>query len=202
MLDNNLKIEDLEWIRIFDPIHIPRYLIEQVRDRDWTVERFYQYQKTINLQKEGNNIVINPMNLLFVLADKEKAVQGFMWSAVDVLSNCLVINTFSIDKKYWCQGKAVSVVESKAKEIARGAKLSKIYWITNYPKHSEKHGFKRSKSILMEYNMEEENGQNIQGGGSEAGRASQFNGTGADAISDEHLIGSGTSGDAKLSRTA
>jgi N-acetylglutamate synthase-like GNAT family acetyltransferase len=202
MSDNSLKIEDLEWIRIFDPVHIPRYLVEQVRDKDWSVDKFYQYQKIINLQKDGSNVVINPMNLLFVLADKEKVIHGFMWAAVDALSNCLVINTFSVDKKYWGQGNAVSILEKKTKEIANGAKLSKIYWITNYPKHSEKHGFKRSKSVLMEYNMEEEDGQNICRGGRQTSRSSEFDGSGSDAISDEHITGSRTTSDAELSRTA
>lgn len=202
MLDNNLKIEDLEWIRIFDPIHIPRHLVEQVRDRDWSVDKFYQYQKIINLQKDGNNVVVNPMNLLFVLVDKEKVVHGFMWTAVDALSNCLVINTFSVDKHYWGQGNAVSILEKKTKEIAKGAKLSKIYWITNYPKHSEKHGFKRSKSVLMEYNLEEEDGQNNDGRGCQTSRTSKLDGSRADAVFDKPLAGSGTTSDAELSRTA
>ena len=189
---NSAKLEELEWIRIFDPIHIPKNLVEQVRDKDWTVDKFYQYQKIVCLQRDGENIVVNPMNLLYVLADKNKIVRGFMWSVVDALSNCLVINTFSVDKNYWGLGNAVSFLEKKVKEIARGAQLSKIYWITNYPKHSEKFGFKRSKSVLMEYNMEEENGQNIHGGGRETGRSSKLDGSSADAIPEQHLIRTGT----------
>lgn len=192
MSDNNLKIDELEWIRIFDPIHIPKYLVEQVRDRDWSEERFYQYQKAINLQNNGGNVVLNPLNLLFVLADKQKVVKGFMWAAVDVLSNCLIINTFSIDKDYWGLGKAVGLLEKKAKEIAIGAKLSKIYWITNYPKHSERYGFKRSKSILMEYNLGEEDGKNIHGRRRQTGRTSKLDGSGADAVLDQHSAGIGS----------
>lgn len=206
MSDSNLKIEhnveDLEWIRIFDPVHIPRHLVEQVRDRDWSVDRFYEYQRTINLQRDGNNVTVNPMNLLFVLVDKEKKVCGFMWAAVDVLSNCLVINTFSVGKKYWGHGNAVSVLEKKAKEIASGAKLSKIYWITNCPRHSERHGFIKSKSVLMEYNMEEADGKNIHGGGRQTSRASEFDGSRSDGISNEHLAGVGASSDAELSGVA
>lgn len=204
MSDNNSKIDELEWVRIFDPVHIPKHLVEQIRDRDWSVERFYQYQKAINLQSDGSNITLNPLNLLFVLVDKEKKVQGFMWSAVEILSNCLVINSFSIDKAYWNQGMAVEMLEKKAREIAVGAKLSKVYWITNYPKHSEKHGFKRSKSVLMEYNLEENHGQDNDGRGRQTNGNSRLARSGSDELSEQlaDRTGSGRNGSIQESAAA
>jgi N-acetylglutamate synthase-like GNAT family acetyltransferase len=199
MLDSNSKIDELEWIRIFDPVHIPKHLIEQIRDRDWSVDRFYQYQASINFQKDGSSITLNPLNLLFVLVDKEKKVQGFMWSAIEVLSNCLVINSFSIDKAYWNQGQAVATLEKKAREIATGAKLSKIYWLTNYPKHSEKHGFKRSKSVLMEYNLEDNNGQDNDGRRRQTSGTSGLARSRSDEIFEQHSRRTGSSSDEQLS---
>lgn len=200
MLDSKKPdLNELEWIRIFDPIHIPKKLVEQIRDRDWSFERFFKYQKYISMHngKDASGIehlVINPFNFLFVLADKEKSVQGFLWAVIDELSNSLVINSFSIDRKYWGHGSAVSLLEKKAKEIAKGVGLAKIYWITNFPKHSERHGFNRSKSVLMEYNMnEDKNGKDIIGTRSSSDRTSKSDGTGTDAVLAEHSSGTRSS---------
>lgn len=152
MSEKNLsKTEDLEWIRIFDPYLIPQYLVEQIKERFFSVDRFYKHQKMVCLQNEHGNIALNALNLLFVLVDQENIIKGFFWGVVDPLSNALVINSFSMDNAYWGEGKAVRLLEAKAKEIQEGAQLDKIYWITRCPKHSEKYGFKRSKHVLMEY---------------------------------------------------
>lgn len=156
------KIEDLRWVRVFTPVHIPTYLVDQVRDRDFTVDEFYQYQEQscIRMTKEGPSL--NPLNHLYVLANKENVTKGFVWFTIDALSKDICIHTFSMDKEYWLKGKAVEKLSNFIKEIRRKASLNKVYWVTNYPKHSERHGFKRSKSVLMEY-TEVLDGKNIDG---------------------------------------
>jgi N-acetylglutamate synthase-like GNAT family acetyltransferase len=143
--------DELRWVRVFSPIHIPKYLVEHVKDRDYSVEDFYKYQEINCLVQGKDGPTLNPFNHLYVLADEENIVQGFLWFVIDPLSKDAVINTFSVDKKYWHQGKAFKRVSSHVKEIVEKLKLKKVYWVTNYPKHSERHGFVRSKSVLMEY---------------------------------------------------
>lgn len=163
MKDKSDKIDELRWVRVFSPIHIPKYLVEQVRDRDFSVDEFYKYQE-INCLVEGKDgHTLNPFNHLYVLADEGNMVKGFLWFVIDPLSKDVVINTFSMDKSYWGQGKAVKRVSDHVKEIMKKLKLKKVYWITNYPKHSERHGFRRSKSVLMEF-TEVKNGQDVDGG--------------------------------------
>lgn len=157
MKDN---IEDLKWVRIFDPIHIPKYLIDQIKSKEFSTEDFYKFQSFSCLIKENNSVSLNPVNHLYVLVDSGNIVKGFVWFTIDVLSKDLCLNTFSIDKKYWFKGRAVKKVSEFIKYIKNKAKLNKVFWITNYPKHSEKYGFKRSKHILMEYS-EEKDGKNI-----------------------------------------
>jgi len=160
------KIDDLKWIRIFTPSHIPKYLVEQVRDRDFTVEDFYKYHE-INCTIPGSdgNVKLNPFSHLYVLANPENEVKGALWFCVDPLSKDLVIQTFSVDKEYWNRGVAVKKLATHIKEIRKKGNLNKIYWVTNYPKHSERNGFKRAKSVLMEYNEENEvnHGKDING---------------------------------------
>jgi hypothetical protein len=152
------SIDDLRWIRVFTPVHIPKYLVDQVRDRDYSVEDFYKYQETacIRMTKEGPTL--NPLNHLWVLVDQENITKGFVWFTINSLSKDIYINTFSMNKDYWYKGKAVEKLANFIKEIKKKAKLNKVLWTTNYPKHSLRHGFIRSKSTLMEYTGEEENG--------------------------------------------
>lgn len=157
-MKTEINFDNLRFVRIFDPIHIPVELVEQIRDRKFTVERFYEYQKIVCLSTTPEGTFLNPLNLLFVIVNENNLVKGFLWAVVSPLSQDLVINTFSMHKDYWCKGEAVRLVEKKVKEIVKEAKLNNVFWITNYPKHSERFGFKRSKGVLMEYNQEDKDG--------------------------------------------
>jgi N-acetylglutamate synthase-like GNAT family acetyltransferase len=155
---------NLRFIRVFTPDHVPRYLMDQVRHKDYDVDEWYDYQRIMCIQQTQNGPILNPMNLLYVIATKENLVVGVLWCQIDPLSKALVIQTFSMDNLYWHRGAAVRLIEAKAKEVQSECKLKRIYWITNFPKHSERYGFKRSKSVLMEYTpREEDHGQNNNG---------------------------------------
>ena len=158
--DKAEKIDELRWARVFSPIHIPHYLVEQVRDRDYSVEHFFKYQELNCLVNGKDGPTLNPFNHLYVLADEKNIVKGFLWFIIDVLSKNIFINTFSMDKEYWGKGKAVKRLSNHVKEIVKKLKIKQVYWITNYPKHSERYDFKRSRGVLMEY-KEEKNGKNI-----------------------------------------
>lgn len=161
MSDSN--IENLKWIKIFDPNHIPNYLIEQIKHRDYSIEDFFKYHEVNSLgyvQKHGH---INPFSQLYLLATKENLAKGFLWFVIDPLTKDIIIQSYSVDKEYWGKGAAVEKLAKLIKEIKEKGKFKKVYWVTNYPKHSEKFGFKRSKSILMEYKGETY-GEDIDGG--------------------------------------
>ena len=159
------NIEELRWIRVFTPDHIPHYLVEQVGHRDYSVEEFFKYHQINCMIQSEKGIVLNPFNHLYVLADKKNEVKGMLWFSVDPLSKDILIQTFSVDKEYWSKGQAVKKLAEHIKKIRIKGKLNKIYWITNYPKHSMKHGFKPSKSVLMEYDPDKEkkDGKNNDG---------------------------------------
>ena len=110
-----MKTEDdilnLRWVRIFDPVHIPKEYVDQIKEKSFTTEKFYQYQQSANIENVDGKIIFNPYNLLYVLSTEKNHVKGFLWAVVDPLSNCLVINSFSMDKEYWGNGKAVKLLE-------------------------------------------------------------------------------------------
>lgn len=159
MSDNEHDLDSLRFVRVFSPMHIPKHLVEQIRDRDYSVEDFYKYQEINCLRETDEGPTLNPLSHLYVLADKENIIRGFVWFTIDALSKDICLHTYSIEKNYWEPGKAVKKVADLLKEIKNKAKLNKIYWITNYAKHSRRHGFKESKSVLMEYSGEEDKEQ-------------------------------------------
>jgi len=150
------KIDELRFVRAMSPDIVPYYLVEQVRDRSYSVEDFFKYQQINCMSQTADGFKINPFNHLYVLANKENIVKGVLWMVVDPLSKDVVIQTYSIDKEYWNKGYAVKKIAEHVKDIVVKAKLNKIFWITTYPKHSERYNFKRSKNILMEYDPKKE----------------------------------------------
>lgn len=163
MKTNKIDFRKLKFIRIFDPGHIPTDLVEQVRDRKFSVEKFYEYLSIVSVSKTEHGIIVNPLNLLFVIVNEKTKVVGFLWAIVSPLSQDLIINTFSMNKDYWGKGQAVELISNKCSEILKDSGLNRVYWITNYPKHSERYGFKRSKGVLMEYNLGVEDGRHDNG---------------------------------------
>jgi len=152
-------IEELRWVRAFSSTLIPKYLVEQVRDRNFSVEDFYKYNE-LNLTYESDTgTALSPFNHIYVMANSENQVKGFLWFVIDVLTRDITINTFSVDENYWFNGKAVAKLAEHMKNLMVKLDIKKTYWMTRYPKHSQRHGFKRSKDILMEYVREEEDGK-------------------------------------------
>ena len=156
-MSEDINFDTLRFIRVFTPMHVPKELIEQVRDREYEVEDWYKYQEIVCVRKTEKGVELNPLSLLYVIADEGNKVVGMLWCEIDTLSKTLVIQTFSMDKKYWNKGKAVTLLSKKAKEIAKGCNLKKVAWITNYEKHSLRYGFKRSKGTIMEWKEEYDN---------------------------------------------
>jgi len=154
MSEQNLKCKDidkLEFLRIFTPDHIPKYLVDQIRDKEFTTEKFYDYQRICCVRQTDNGPILNPMNFLYVIANEDRVTKGFLWAQSDPLCNYFFIQNYSIDKEYWNNGKAVKFLVKKVKEIVTECKMRKVFWITNFPKHSQRYGFRRSKHTLMEF---------------------------------------------------
>lgn len=161
-MSKEYELDELRWVRLFSPIHIPKYLVEQVRDRDYSPEDFFRHQEINCLIQGKEGMTLNPFNHLYALVDPDNSVKGFLWFVIDSLSKEMIINVFSVDKTYWGKGDAVKRLADHVKEIMKKLKINKVYWLTNYPKHSERHGFKRSRSVLMEF-TEVSDGENVDG---------------------------------------
>lgn len=138
------NLDELEFIKLKIPRLIPLQLIEAVKGRTFTPEQFYHYQE---IQ------IDNPYNYLYVLVDPNKRIHGYLWAESNILDGSLFVNTFSISKEYWGKGKAVPKAIEFVRYLRDKIKSPQVFWITTNEKFFQKHGFKRSKNVLMEYNI-------------------------------------------------
>lgn len=139
------KVESLNFIKLKIPRLIPVGLIEGVKGRTFTPEQFYIYQ-------EGQ--IDNPYNYLFALVDDAKKIHGYLWAEMNILDNSLFVNTFSIAKEYWGKGKAIPRVIEFLGGLKKKISAPRVFWVSTNEKFYLKHGFKRSKNVLMEYNLD------------------------------------------------
>lgn len=135
--------QDLIFVRLKWPRLIPFNLIDSVKGRTFTPEQFYDYQESQ---------IDNPFNYLYALVDEHKKIRGYFWAEVNVLDSSLFVNTFSISKEYWGKGNAIPKVIEFLATLKEKTKSPRVFWITTNEKFFLKHGFKRSKNVLMEYN--------------------------------------------------
>lgn len=142
--ENAEKLQNLAFVRLKLPRLIPLELIESVKGRTFTAEQFYAYQESQ---------VNNPYNFLFALVNDQKKIQGYLWAESNLLDGSLFVNTFSINKEYWGKGEAIPKVIDYLRILKEKTKAPRVYWITTNEKFFVKHGFKRSKNVLMEYNL-------------------------------------------------
>lgn len=160
--------EGLRWVRVMTPMFIPKPLVRQVRDREFETDDFYKYLDAMCTIKGPEGLSFNPYCHLYVLVDEKQFVKGFLWFDVDPLSKDIVVNTYSVHPSLWCKGAAIKMATDLLQSFMKGAKLKKVIWFTNYPWHYERYGFKRSKSVLMEY---EDGEERIRGADEEEGCA-------------------------------
>lgn len=139
------NLQNLTFVRLKLPRLIPLHLIDSVKGRTFTPDQFYKYQESQ---------IDNPYNYLFALVDAEKKIHGYLWAEVNILDGSLFVNTFSISKEYWGKGQAIPKVIEFLKVLKEKTKAPKVFWITTNEKFFLKQNFKRSKNVLMEYNLD------------------------------------------------
>lgn len=146
------NLEDLSFVRLIDPVHIPSYLVEQIKNRLFDIEKFYDYLKIACTYKTENGPILNNFVFLYAITNvKLRQVKGFLFMYMDILSNSLLISQFSIDKEYWNKGEAVNFMLSFAKQVMKELSASSIVWLTKNIKTCESLGFTRSGYTVMTF---------------------------------------------------
>jgi len=136
-------VEKLQFVPLKIPRLIPLELIESVKGRTFSPEQFIAYQE---------QQVDNPGNFLYALIDSEKKIQGYLWAELNILDGTLFVNTFSISKDFWGKGSGIKKAIEFLEGLKKKTKAPCVFWVTTNERFFSKHGFKRSKNCLMEYN--------------------------------------------------
>ena len=134
-------MNDVKFVRITTPDLIPVQYIEQIKERDYPVERFYDYNRLIET---------DPLNYLFAITDSKNAVKGVLWASIDLFYNVFYVNILSVDKSLQKDNiidKAVEVLKKRAKHLKLD---NKLIWATKRWKAFEGKGFKQSEVKIME----------------------------------------------------
>jgi DNA modification methylase len=147
----------LEFVRIKDPQVfklIPRYLFEQIKDREYDIEQIYKF---------GPILILSRFNCLYLLVNEENLIKGILFATFDPLAEIILVYVLSVDKEYQRNGilpqtrdflKNIKENDPDFKIMLKelGFDLKdKIIWQTTRPKSYEKKiGAKRSKYTIME----------------------------------------------------
>lgn len=148
---------DFHWIRLLSPIHIPKYLVEQINGREYETIDFYTYLHDHLMISNENGLCLNPFCYLYLIQDKDLNPCGFLWYTLDTLTKTIFLQEFSMDAKYWNKGQACEMMMDHLHTFNENKKY-KICWLTDRLSPARKAGFKPTKQILMQY-MEKDHGE-------------------------------------------
>lgn len=140
MRNHKIKI-----IPIPDPRLVPRYLIDQIKEKTWDTDEWYEF----NLQQ-----IRNPDNLILGLVDETNLVKGIVWISVDKFNKYVFVNNLSLDKKLQFDKKLFEDIHRYLNSLSVKLNLKTVYWITKRPKAFEAKGYKRSEYVLLEGEVE------------------------------------------------
>lgn len=151
-----MDVKDLKFVRLTRAENarlIPKYLIEQDKDKDFTTEQFF---------KVAPFMVSEPSNIIGVFVNEANAVKGFMWVTIGVLTERLYVSLISFDEEYQ-EGATEYAIETLREERqghnvknflkAVGVNLKDAIWlVTEHPK--EYKDWQRAKQVLIETLLE------------------------------------------------
>lgn len=132
---------NLKFVKIHSLDQVPRYLFDQIRDRDFDIDRLYKWAPVF---------LKNPVNLFGAFIDKSESVKGIMWTSFNPITNKLMVHILSIDREY--QGKGIlKEVDGILKKLMKNVDAEAVTGSTIRPMGFERTmGFKKSKTVIME----------------------------------------------------
>ncbi len=125
-------------------MQIPTYLFEQMRYREFDVDRLYTC---------APQLLLSHQTWFFVLVDGSNSVKGVLWATTEPVQNVLIVNMLSVDEEY--QGGAVVRITDFLMERIKTTTLErKIFWINKRYKALSRSGWKNTGRVMMEFSQE------------------------------------------------
>lgn len=131
----------LTFIPVDNPHLVPPYLVEQIKGREFEVEKFYEVMPAM---------MNSPFVIFGVFANQDDDPKGFLLGSVSPMDEWLHVQMFSIDKEYQGKG-AIKEALGILKKVVVNNGLKGIYMATTRPKAFAKLGFTESNQTRMRY---------------------------------------------------
>ena len=132
--------------RIFDANLIPRRLVEDDKERDFSVEEFYQVMP---------HYLSSPQTHVFLILSADREVIGYLWHDLNILGGEAFINTLSIDKRYRNGGQVLKEIFDIFKGSFYKAGIKKVKILSSRARRFEQMGFKRAPQVYLELDLQE-----------------------------------------------
>jgi len=141
----------MKFIRIKDADLLPKRLVEDNKDRNYPVERFYQYMNTVLTDGQGN---FNPLEYLNLIIEEEhNEIIGYLWYSINILDNEVFINTISVDKAHRKNGEVLNQVLEELKTALESTDFDSVKTLSSRSAWHKKNGLVQSKYVLLEYKL-------------------------------------------------
>ncbi len=132
--------DELKLARVLGFDHVPVYLLEQSKGRNWEVE---------GLLKWGNLIASSPFEMIYVMVTRKHEVKGVVWATANPLADAVFLNLVSVDKEYQ-DGLIIKKITGFFKAMLKDMGLNKVMALTSRPRAGIRHGWKKTGIELME----------------------------------------------------
>ena len=119
---------------------IPRELFEQVKDVEFNIDLLY---------KAPSRFIGNVNTRFYVLTDEVDVIKGVLWAYINILTEKIQVNIFSVEKEYQFGNALEKTLEFVRSWQGKDEKL-KIEIITKEPQTYKKLGWKSSEQIILE----------------------------------------------------
>jgi len=141
----------MKLIRIADASLLPKRLVEDNKDRNYPVERFYHYMTTVLTDGQGN---FNPFEYLNLIIEEEhNEIIGYIWYSINVLENEVFINTISVDKAHRKNGEVLNWVLQELETALENTNFDYVKTLSSRSAWHKNNGFDESKYVLLEYKL-------------------------------------------------
>lgn len=137
--------------RITDANLIPRVLVEDNKDRNYSVDKFYEMMGTLLLTPQG---LVNCGEYLNLILDEvSKEIIGYVWFSLNFLEEEIFINTISVMKEHRQNGDILNKVFEELKKTFLSTKFKVVRTCSTRIEWHKKNGFVPSKNVLLEYDL-------------------------------------------------
>ena len=137
--------------RVTDANLIPRVLVEDNKDRNYSVEKFYEMMSSLLVTPEGLVNCAEYLNL--ILDEKDKKIIGYVWFTLNFLEEEIYINTISVLKEYRKSGQILDEVFHELRKVFLSTQFKVVRTCSTRIEWHKKNGFVPSKNVLLEYDL-------------------------------------------------